>query len=265
MGNFIKRVISALIMLPPVIYVLYKGSIFLMTLVTLVVILCSIEYYRMAGFGRRDSIVAIILHLGAYLTIVYGVSEQMLWVSVVLIFSGLYVLFTVKDVKGASYRAGYLFMGVLYLGVFPAFIYLLREYDSTNGFYYIFTYLATIWLSDTFAYFTGKSIGRHKLYEMISPKKTIEGSIGGLAGGIIGIYAVALIFGKTPSISMLLFVGIVVNAFGQMGDLFESMLKRDYGIKDSGDLIPGHGGMLDRVDAIILSAPIMYLYIRFLI
>jgi len=265
MGNFIKRLISALVLLPPVLYILYKGSILTMLLVALVVVLCAIEYYRMAGFGVRDIIVAIPLTLLAYAVVGLGLTEQIAYIAVVVMFAGLYVLFTIKDVKGASNKAGYLFMGVIYIGVFPAFIYLIREYNPENVFYYLLTYLAVIWLSDTFAYFFGKSIGRHKLYEMISPKKTIEGSIGGIIGGFVGIYIIGLFFGRMPSISMLLFVGIVVNVVGQMGDLFESMLKRDFGIKDSGNLIPGHGGMLDRVDAIILSAPVMYIYVRFLV
>jgi phosphatidate cytidylyltransferase len=100
---------------------------------------------------------------------------------------------------------------------------------------------------------------------MISPKKTIEGSLGGVVGGILGVYIVSLIFKKSPSMNFVLLVGVLVNLIGQAGDLFESMFKRDKGIKDSGNLIPGHGGMLDRVDAIIFSAPIMYLILRFIL
>lgn len=265
MGNFLKRLISALVLLPPVILLVYKGSIYLQILVGLVVLLCSIEYYKMLGFRSYDFVFAIIFTLLIYIG-VFSLSENVIyWITLLLIIAGLYILFSLKEVKDASARLGYLFTGMIYIGLFPSFIPLIREYDKENGFYYLFTFLSVIWLSDTFAYFAGKTFGRHKLYEMISPKKTIEGSVGGVIGGILGVYIISLFFQKSPSINFVLLVGVLVNLIGQAGDLFESMFKRDKGIKDSGDLIPGHGGMLDRVDAIIFSAPIMYLILRFVL
>ncbi len=266
MGNFLKRLISALVLLPPVIYLIYLGGIYINLLVGLVVMLCSIEYYRMTGFVKSSLFVAVFFSAAAYSGLAFFAPENGFFViTAVLILSGLYALFTIREIKGSSSRAAYLYSGIIYTGVFPAFIPLIRTYDPENGFYYLFTFLAVIWLSDTFAYFTGKSLGRHKLYEIVSPKKTIEGSVGGLLGGIAGVYIIALFFGKSPSPVFVVLSGIVVNLVGQAGDLFESMFKRDAGIKDSGNLIPGHGGMLDRVDAIIFSAPVMYLVIRFVL
>ncbi|MGB9600225.1 MAG: phosphatidate cytidylyltransferase [Myxococcota bacterium] len=265
MGNFVKRLISALILLPPVIFLVYKGAIYLELLVGVVVLLCAIEYYKMLGFERFDFILAIIFTLVVYGVLCHPNENALFLITLILMAAALYTLFSIKDIKGASAKLGYLFAGMMYIGLFPSFIPLIRNYDRENGFYYLFTFLAVIWLSDTFAYFIGKSIGRHKLYEMISPRKTIEGSIGGVVGGIIGVYIIALFFKKSPSIDFVLLVGVLVNLIGQAGDLFESMFKRDRGVKDSGDLIPGHGGMLDRVDAIIFSAPVMYLLLRFIL
>lgn len=266
MGNFLKRLISAIILLPPVIYIVYKGGIYINLLVFVVVILMSLEFYRILGFVKRDLIVAMVITCAGYLMVVSLHSEYHFFALIaILLVTSLYLLFTIREVKGSSARVAYFLLGIIYIGIFPAFIPLIRNIDSENGFYYLFTFLAVIWLSDTFAYFIGKSLGRHKLYELISPKKTVEGSIGGLAGGILGVYVVGFICGKSPDYLFIFLVGVVVNLVGQAGDLFESMFKRDAGLKDSGDLIPGHGGILDRVDAIIFAAPLMYIILRFVL
>ncbi len=266
MGDFLKRLVSALFLLPPVIYLIYKGGNYVNLLVAVVVVLCSIEFYKIRGFEKLSLVVSVIFTLSTYVALSFFFSENSIFMVVfILILSGIYMLFSIRDINGSSVRASFLFTGIIYIGVFPSFISLIRNFDDENGFYYLFTFLAVIWLSDTFAYFVGKSVGRHKLYEIVSPKKTIEGAVGGILGGIAGVYIIALFFGKNPTINFVLLVGVVVNLFGQIGDLFESMFKRDAGVKDSGDLIPGHGGMLDRVDAIIFSAPIMYLLLRFVL
>ncbi len=265
MGNFLKRLASAAVLLPPVLYIIYKGGIYINILVGVVVILCALEFYRMFNFKRFELLFYVFLTLLTYSGICFFNQDPFIVIVAVIIIAGIYILLTVKELKNVSVRIGYCFTGILYIGVFPSFIPLIRNYDNQDGFYYLLTFLALIWLSDTFAYFAGKSIGRHKLYEKISPKKTIEGSIGGIIGGYTGIYIMAFFFGKMPSPLFLILVGIFVNIAGQIGDLFESMFKRDVGIKDSGDIIPGHGGMLDRVDAIIFSAPLMYIFIRYIL
>jgi phosphatidate cytidylyltransferase len=114
------------------------------------------------------------------------------------------------------------------------------------------------WLSDTFAYLTGRAFGKTKLYEKLSPKKTVEGSLGGLVGAILG--SVGSTFWLPIPMFDAIVLAIVANVVGQAGDLFESLLKRSVGVKDSGTLLPGHGGMLDRVDALMYTAAITWLY-----
>lgn len=266
MSNLAKRVLSALVFVPVVLYIAYLGGIPLRLLVALVVILAGYEFYRMANLSRIDIIVGILVSTASYLSFLFFSFEKgfLVFISIIMA-TGLYALFTIKDIKGSSTRISYLFCGAIYVGIFPSFIVHIRDYDSQNGFYCFLTYIAIIWLSDTFAYFVGRAIGRHKLYEKVSPKKTIEGSIGGVFGGVLAVYIVALLFGRSPSLNMVFLAGVLMNLIGQAGDLFESVFKRDFGLKDSGQLIPGHGGMLDRIDSIIFSAPFMYLIIRFLI
>jgi phosphatidate cytidylyltransferase len=117
------------------------------------------------------------------------------------------------------------------------------------------------WMGDTWAYFAGRAFGRHKLYEAVSPKKTVEGSIGGLFGSVMWAVVASVWFlrGSLPLAHALL-LALVAAVLGQAGDLAESLFKRSTGVKDSGALVPGHGGVLDRVDAVLATAPVVFLY-----
>ena len=120
-----------------------------------------------------------------------------------------------------------------------------------------------IWTNDTFAYLVGKSIGKHKLLERISPKKTIEGFIGGLVFTMIGSYLLSMYF-TFFSPMVWICTGLIVGFFGTIGDLIESKFKRSAGVKDSGKIMPGHGGILDRLDSVIFAIPFLYLFYQIL-
>jgi len=120
-----------------------------------------------------------------------------------------------------------------------------------------------IWVNDTFAYIVGKSIGKHKLFERISPKKTIEGFIGGLVFTMIGSYILSMYFTFFSPVVWVC-TGLIVGFFGTIGDLIESKFKRTAGVKDSGKIMPGHGGILDRLDSVIFAIPFLYLFYQIL-
>lgn len=118
-----------------------------------------------------------------------------------------------------------------------------------------------IWLNDTFAYIVGKTLGRNKLFERISPKKTIEGFLGGLVFAVAGAYLISIYF-KLMSPAQWMGTAAILVIFGTLGDLVESKFKRDAGVKDSGNIMPGHGGILDRLDSIIFAIPFLFLYFQ---
>jgi phosphatidate cytidylyltransferase len=147
-------------------------------------------------------------------------------------------------------------LGVLYIGLLMACVVLLASGPQGNsGLLLLF---AVVWLGDTAAYFGGKFLGRHKLYERVSPKKTLEGSFFGLLGSVGGAFLIDALFGTPLTPLTLVLVGVGGGVAEQMGDLCESILKRSAGVKDSGKLLPGHGGMLDRIDGLLFAAPVVY-------
>jgi len=129
------------------------------------------------------------------------------------------------------------------------------------GHRWIFFLLVVVFATDTGAFYTGRTWGRHKLYESVSPEKTWEGTVGGFLAGTAAGVLFAAYTGIHPINAPLFLVAALVGTAGQLGDLVESMLKRNHGVKDSGNLLPGHGGLLDRVDSLLGAAPVMYIYL----
>ncbi len=146
-----------------------------------------------------------------------------------------------------------------YVGVTCLFLALFKRDLGDSASAWIFTLAAMTWLSDTGAYFTGRALGKHKMAPILSPKKSMEGAVGGFVCALITAFVANYLAFELP-IWQVLILAIVANFLAQMGDLSESLLKRSFGVKDSGNLIPGHGGMLDRVDALIFSAPWVYIF-----
>lgn len=149
------------------------------------------------------------------------------------------------------------------LFIIGAFSCLASVINHDNGLYYLLMLLNFSSICDMGAYFVGVTCGKHKLCPEISPKKTVEGAIGGIASALVFAVVFMLAFGQTDKLVSTLILTIPLCIVGMMGDLFASSIKRSVGIKDYSNLIPGHGGILDRVDSILLIAPVMYLCVMF--
>ena len=170
-------------------------------------------------------------------------------------------------------RAGYGPFGFLYIGALFSTFVLLRSVpgrvhvapfgEADQGAWVMLYVAVCVWATDTFAYFVGRGLGRHKLNPTLSPGKTVEGAIGGVVGGLL----IGMAFGQWIGLPLPhgLAVGAIAAVFGQLGDLFESALKRELGIKDFGNVLPGHGGSLDRFDSLLFVAPLAYLYLHFIV
>ncbi len=154
-------------------------------------------------------------------------------------------------------------LGLFYVGLFPGLAISILGFE--NGIVLFFALLFIVFAGDTFAYFFGRLFGKHKLLEAVSPKKTVEGSLGGLLGSGLAGAVVAFIYLPAPTIPEFILIAIVSGAFAQIGDLFESQVKRLADVKDSGRIMPGHGGFLDRLDGVLFAAPLYYVLLHFLV
>lgn len=171
----------------------------------------------------------------------------------------LLLLYTVVSKNRFTFDdAGFLVITILYLGM--GFYYLFETRDSLGmGLIYILLALFTIWATDSGAYFIGKSLGKRKLWPEISPNKTVEGFFGGIFSALI-VGVLFYVFSSLDyTLLQLLLISLIIAIFGQLGDLVQSAYKRHYGVKDSGKLLPGHGGILDRLDSLIFILPILHL------
>ncbi|WP_377889212.1 phosphatidate cytidylyltransferase [Alkalihalobacillus sp. R86527] len=181
-----------------------------------------------------------------------------------LLFFGLLILLAMTVLTKNKYsfdESSFILMASLYVGLgfyyFTATRYL--EDSSLEGMVQLFFIIFLIWASDSGAYFVGRAIGKKKLWPHISPNKTVEGALGGVGMALIVGIVFQLIYPVYESISLVIIVSILTSVFGQIGDLVESAFKRHYGVKDSGSILPGHGGILDRFDSLIFVLPILHL------
>lgn len=152
--------------------------------------------------------------------------------------------------------------------VFSVFIYIRdMEIEKSVRFFYIILIFGGAWLTDTFAYFTGKFFGKHKMSPQISPHKTVEGAIGGIIGCVACFILIGVAFHAITHLNinyiLLIVVSLVLSVVGMLGDLTFSVIKRQYDIKDYGNILPGHGGVLDRFDSVIFTAPVLYIIVQF--
>ncbi|HAL85642.1 MAG TPA: phosphatidate cytidylyltransferase [Deferribacteraceae bacterium] len=260
MSNRLTRILTAIAVMPPVI----AGIIWLNDIMFFIVLLILIlggtwEFYRFVSADGKPLLAfpvmagAVLIPTGFFLG---GTSGALfgLYVSAAMVF--VIKLFGKAPLDDTYEHLSVSMISIMYYPFFMSFFIPLREID----FHWLFYLCAIIWFSDSFAYFIGVMFGKRKMYELISPKKSMEGLAGGFLGGIAGAFLYTYFFMEIPFHHVLI-SSILLTGAGVVGDLVESMFKRKSGIKDSGTVFPGHGGVLDRTDSIAFAAPILYFYV----
>jgi phosphatidate cytidylyltransferase len=262
LGNLAARFVVAAVALPPLIYAIYMDSPhYVWGVVFVASLIAMYEYLAMGLQDETDKRVSLVIG-AASCALFYWLDPkyQPALVAVVVAFlpTTLYYLFRFGDLKDVADRLNTSVIAIIYGGLMFSFLALLKRMAGGDM---IILILLTAWLSDTGGYFAGKYLGKRKLYEAVSPKKTWAGSVGGVAAVLVGaaVFKELRMHDAISWVDLLLLCGPGA-VLGQMGDLCESLVKRSRGVKDSGAILPGHGGILDRVDAILFIAPYFYVY-----
>ena len=259
-----KRVISGLLFLPIFYLVTWRLSpLYFTALVLIAVAAGQYEFYRMARARGINpgavlgSVMGALVVLESYHPLLFGTGKIYFTAGLLLIM--IVRLFSPRPVEGAVEDISATFMGIFYVAILFSFQIAIRM--GTNGRQWLVFLYFVIWASDIGAYSIGIPFGKHRLYEKVSPKKSIEGLIGALTASA-GMALLCRIWFMPPlGLWEAVMLGLALASVGTLGDLTESLLKRAAGVKDSGNLIPGHGGILDRMDSMMFAAPVLFYYL----
>lgn len=276
MGEFWKRTIFGVMFAIVVLGCLYLGGMFAAIMLAAVVMIGSTEianlYSKQDGVAIKNTLQIMSMMLFVFLA-TFAESPDTMEGSIFIapIFFNIPLLIALFSKKHDYIKVvGSTWLSMIFVA-FPCGIMMMfyNEYfiGTDKGWLLLIFSILLIWVNDIFAYLTGVSIGRHKLFERISPKKTIEGSIGGAVFTMLFAYLLnrfvlnVFFFDNYLNDIQVLFLALGIVVFGTLGDLTESMMKRHAGVKDSGNLIPGHGGILDRFDATFMAIPFVFIYL----
>lgn len=256
-----QRIVTGLFLLPLLIlFIGYAGPWFFAGLVGVVSLLALDEFYGMSLSAGRVLERRLAGVSGALLVPLLCWQPSSLQPALTVLVFGLALLFLFRfgDIATVVPHLAMVTFGLLYVPLLLGHLALLRFLPQ--GRLWVFLVLVIVMVGDSAAYFVGSAWGRRRLYPAISPKKSIEGALGGLAGSLLGALLFKVCFFPALKYHDAALLGLGLGCFSQLGDLFESMLKRGFGVKDSGTLIPGHGGILDRLDSLLFAFPLAYYY-----
>ncbi len=263
-----ERTISAVVIVLVALAAILPGGIILAAVLYVVSIIGYLELTKACGVrkGEKRNGLEItgIAAITCYYPVIYLVEDTSYAVMVIVLsmmaMMSVYV-FAYPRFHADQVMAAY--FSLIYAPVMLSFVFLTRQLD--NGTYLVWMIFISSWISDTFAYLTGVMFGRHKLAPVLSPKKSVEGAVGGIAGAALTGALFGVLFRSAFEIEQIVLILTVVGGAGsvisQVGDLAASAIKRNHEIKDYGKLIPGHGGIMDRFDSVIFTAPITYFLI----
>ena len=270
LGNTAVRVLVSIAAIPLLVLLSYFGGVYFLSFV---LIITGISFYEFSVIAKAKG-ANVNINPGLIAIIFLVINQYRFFVSqyhfLIAFFIVLLIFELFRNNGSAIQNIGATLLGVFYLGIFGSTLIGIREFYPnidelyTNGGYLIISIFATIWICDSAAFFGGTALGKNKLFPRVSPKKSWEGAIFGFVFALLAmILAKNLVLDFLP-LQDALIIGFIIGTFGQIGDLVESLIKRDAGVKDSSKLIPGHGGIFDRFDSLLFSSPIIYLYLTYL-
>jgi phosphatidate cytidylyltransferase len=250
-----NRLLVAAVGIPIGLAAIILGGYFVFGLVLVITVLGLHEYYTLLRPYRPNLLIGYLAGIavisGAFFLGFKGIMGGLAACLVLMFFWSLFGEFGAHLVG----RMAITTFGIVWVAMGFAYLILLRGLH--HGMALTILVFACTWLSDTFAYFVGRAIGRHKMAPRISPKKSVEGAIGGIVGAVVAALIVKIYSPWLP-VRDALVLGLVIGIIGQWGDLFESAVKRDFRVKDSGRILPGHGGILDRFDSMLFAGMVAY-------
>lgn len=269
MSNFVKRTITGALFVIVLLGSIVFHPVSFGLLFSLVIILGLYEFYELVKRSGAQPLryIGILLSV-LFFWAMFFIAKNVLPAGYLLLFLplvfGVFVIELFRNKPNPYTNIGYTLLGIIYVSipfslltflVYPDVLYIKYNYHILVG------YIILIWTNDTGAYLTGMSLGKHPLFKRVSPKKSWEGFIGGTVLTLVIAFVLSRFY-QELFLGEWLAIAVIVSVFGVFGDLAESLLKRSVDVKDSGNFLPGHGGILDRFDSIILSAPFVFTFIQ---
>ena len=254
---FVTRLISGIVLVAVALLTICSGGWILYGTLTIVSLIGMFELYRAVKVQKQgENLLAVVGYLGVilhYILLSLGYSEYAMMNLIIVLIAMMFVyVFSYPKYHAEQVMAA--FFGVVYVGVMLSYIYQTRM--IRDGAFLVWLIFLCSWGCDTCAYCVGMLIGKHKMAPVLSPKKSVEGAVGGVAGAaLLGVIYAAATQGPMLEYAVICAIGALIS---MVGDLAASAIKRNQGIKDYGKLIPGHGGILDRFDSVIFTAPVIY-------
>jgi len=270
LSNSLTRVIVAVLAIPLILAVCYFGKYYFLVFALSIALLSFYEFTLMAKTKGMN--LNLLLGIPG---IIFIILNQYFHFPLdnyhfLILFAVIICLVELFRNNGSAIQnlSGTLF-GVIYMGLFAASLIGLREYyiseeQYNNGGFLIISVFVSIWICDSAAYYGGTALGKHRLFLRVSPKKSWEGAVFGFVFAVLTMIASKFILLDFLDWNTIIVLGVIIGIIGQLGDLVESLFKRDAQVKDSSNIIPGHGGIFDRFDSILLTAPVIFLYLTYI-
>ncbi len=269
LSNNLVRIIVAVISIPLILAASYAGGIYFFLFTSFIVLVSCYEFFMLSS--RKEAKANFWIGLPAvFLFLINQYTPFIDTYTLLILLVALILVIELFRNKGSEiFNLGTTFLGLLYIGLLGSSVIGIREFYPRvdelyqRGGYIIISLFASIWVCDSAAYYGGTALGRHKLFPRVSPKKSWEGALFGFVFALFTMAAAKFLVLEFLSWRTIIVFGLITGIIGQIGDLTESLLKRDAGVKDSSALVPGHGGVFDRFDSLFLSAPLILVYLKY--